>query len=162
MRHFITGLAAILCFGAAAAFAAPSCSWPAPTSGVCVDDSGARFCVSCPAGTQSSACSRVSCNDGRAVSEPPSRNATESAIIAFYNNRGEWAGVFRMTGIERITVDAVSPTQAIAKVRYSYAPIPGNYKKRTDSGYDQRTFVLNKNGPIWEVTSMGGHMSAKF
>jgi hypothetical protein len=86
----------------------------------------------------------------------------ESAITAFYSNRGEWAGVFRMTGIEKIKVDTISPTQVIANVRYSFAPIPGNYKKRTDSGYDQRTFTFSKNGPIWEVTSMGGYMSARF
>ncbi|MCR4301677.1 MAG: hypothetical protein NUV51_08700, partial [Sulfuricaulis sp.] len=162
MRYFIIGLAAILYFGAPAAFAAPSCAWPTPTSGVCVDDSGATYCVSCPDGKQSYACSRVACSDGKAVSQPPSQNATESAITSFYNNRGEWAGVFRMTGIEKIKVDTISATQVIANVRYSYAPIPGNYKKRTDSGYDQRTFVFNKNGPIWEVTSMGEHMSAKF
>jgi hypothetical protein len=104
----------------------------------------------------------VSCSDGKAVSAPPSQNATESAITSFYNSRGEWAGVFRMTGIERIRLETISATQTIAHVRYSYAAIPGNYKKRKDSGRDQRTFVLNKNGPLWEVTSMGGHMSARF
>ena len=163
MRHFIIGLTAILYFSAPAAFAAPECAWSTPTSGVCVDDSGTTYCVSCPDGTKRDyACSRVSCNDGRAVSEAPSQNVMESAITSFYNNRGEWAGVFHMTGIVRIKVDTISPTQEIANVRYSYTPIPGNYQNRTDSGYDQRTFIFNKNGPIWEVTSMGGYMSAQF
>jgi hypothetical protein len=163
MRNFIIGLAAILYFGAPAAFAAPSCAWPTATSGVCVDDSGATYCVSCPEGTQSAACSRVACGDSKAVSvPPPSPNAMESAITSFYNNRGEWAGVFRMSGIEKTRVETISATQVIAHVRYSYTPIPGNHKKRTDSGVDQRTFVFNKNGPLWEVTSMGGYMSATF
>jgi hypothetical protein len=162
MRYFIVGLAVIFHFAAPAAIAAPSCAWPTPTSGVCVDDRGVTYCVSCPPGQQSAACSRVGCSDGRAVSVPPSQNATESAITAFYNNRGEWAGVFRITGIEKIRMETISATQTIAHVRYSYAPIPGNHKKRKDSGHDQRTFVFNKNGPLWEVTSMGQHMSAKF
>ncbi len=86
----------------------------------------------------------------------------EGAITSFYNTRGEWAGVFRMTGIQKIRVDTINATQAIVSVRYSFAPIPGNYQERTDSGYDQRTFFFSKNGPIWEVTGMGGNMSASF
>src|SRR5262245_20276112 len=96
MRFLAIGLAAVVYLAAPAVIAAPSCAWPTPTSGVCVDDAGARFCVSCPAGNQSAACPRVSCDDGKAVSAPPSQNAMESAITAFYNSRGEWAGVFRI------------------------------------------------------------------
>ena len=161
--RYVIGLAAILFFVASAAMAEPKCAWPTPNKGVCVDDNGTTYCLYCPEGQGSAACSRVSCNDGDAVSvPPPTQNAMESAITSFYNNRGEWAGVFRMTSIEKIRLDRISDTQAIAHVRYGYTPIPGNYQNRTDSGYDQRTFVFVKNGPIWEVTSMGGHMSASF
>jgi hypothetical protein len=96
------------------------------------------------------------------VAPQPSQSVLESKIIDFYNNRGEWAGVFRIGRIEKLRVNSVSDTRAIASVRYYYIPIPGNYKKRTDTGYDQRTFVFIKNGPLWEVVSMGGYMSAQF
>ena len=161
---FICFVAVLLLLVANVAMSAPVCSWPSATFGVCVDDGGNRYCVSCPEGTQSAACSRVSCSDNGSnqVTTQPSRSALESQIIDFYNNRGEWAGVFRIGHIERLRVDSVSGTRAIASVRYRYIPIPGNYKKRTDTGYDQRTFVFNKNGPLWEVVSMGGYMSAQF
>lgn len=146
------------------AMAAPSCNWPSATFGICVDDGGNTYCVSCPAGTQSAACSRVSCSDNSTsqASPQPAPSVLESKIIDFYNTRGEWAGVFRLGRIEKMRVVSVSDSMAIASVRYYYIPILGNYKKRTDSGYDQRTFEFRKNGPLWEVVSMGGHMSARF
>lgn len=158
-------VAVLLLLMANVAMAAPACSWPSATFGVCVDDRGNSYCVSCPEGTQSAACSRVSCSDNSPpsqVSPQPSQSVLESQIIDFYNNRGEWAGVFRIGRIERLRMDSVSNTRAVASVRYQYIPIPGNYKKRTDTGYDQRTFVFIKNGPLWEVVSMGGYMSAQF
>lgn len=165
MRNAVSYLvAALLLLSAHTVMAAPSCAWPSATFGVCVDDSGMTYCVSCPAGTQSAACSRVSCSDNgsKQVAPQPAQSALESKIIDFYNNRGEWAGVFRIGSIVKLHVDSTSDTQAIVSVRYYYVPIPGNYKKRTDTGYDQRIFVFSKNGPLWEVVSMGGYMSAQF
>jgi hypothetical protein len=127
-----------------------------------VDDGGNTYCVSCPVGTQSAACSRVACSGNAVTPAQPPQNELEGKIIDFYNTRGEWAGVFRMGQIEKMRIDSESSTQAVAAVRYHYIPIPGNYKNRTDTGDDQRTFVFRKNGSLWEVVSMGGYMSAHF
>lgn len=159
--------AVLILTGNNVSFAEDSCAWAkqpdGTTWGTCVDDSGVTYCVSCPPGATAGSCSRVSCADGKSTSNnPPSQGVLESAITGFYNNRGEWAGVFRIGRIEKIRLETVSDTVTIAHVRYFYTPIAGNYKGRTDTGYDQRTFVFNKNGPIWDVVSMGGYMSASF
>jgi hypothetical protein len=46
-------------------------------------------------------------------------------------------------------------------VRYKYVPVPGNRKGRSDTGYDQRIFVVDKSKNM-SVISMKGNMSAQF
>ena len=88
----------------------------------------------------------------------PSQSEFNAAISSFYNNQGEWAGVFRIARIDRVRLDKSGPDRFIAHVRYYYTAIPGNYKGRTDKGYDQRTFTLIRNGGGWRVINMGGYI----
>ncbi len=101
-------------------------------------------------------------NNAMADSAPPSQNELNNLITQFYNNRGEWAGTFRIRNIERVKLEQHDKYRMIAHVRYFYVPVPGNHKGRTDTGYDQRTFALIMNDHHWEVASMGKYMSAHF
>jgi len=101
-------------------------------------------------------------NNAVADEVPPSQNELNSLITNFYNNQGEWAGVFRIGKIERVKLEQHDRGRLIANVRYYYTPVPGNRKGRTDTGYDQRTFTLIMNRHHWTVINMGKYMSAHF
>jgi len=101
-------------------------------------------------------------NNAMADNAPPSQDEIGHLVINYYNNQGEWAGVFRIGTIERIKIEQRNPVQMIAHVRYDYIPIPGNYKGRTDTGHDQRAFFLIRNDHRWQVVRMGKYMSAQF
>jgi len=84
------------------------------------------------------------------------------AIESYYNNEGEWAGVFRMDSIEKIRLEKLDAERSIAHVRYRYVPIPNNSQGRMDTGNDQRIFtVVVQEGRI-KVMLMGDYMSASF
>lgn len=101
-------------------------------------------------------------NTSKNIDSQPSKSELNNAVITFYNNQGEWAGIFRIGSIDNVRLENSGPNQLTAHVKYFYVPIPGNYKNRTDTGYDQRTFTLIKNKSGWSVVGMGGYMSAHF
>ncbi|MBV1930789.1 MAG: hypothetical protein KUG71_03650 [Porticoccaceae bacterium] len=78
-------------------------------------------------------------------------------IMQYYNKKSQWAKTFVMERIDRLVIKGSD-----AHVRYRYSPIQGNSQKRSDIGYDERIFKLNKEGGKYKVVSMGGHMSARF
>jgi tetratricopeptide (TPR) repeat protein len=90
------------------------------------------------------------------------REQLNSSIINFYKSRGEWAGIFEIDYIEKVRIENISPNFKKVHVRYRFKPIPGNRAGRTDTGYDQRVFIVKKIGGSFEVTQMLGHMSAVF
>lgn len=84
----------------------------------------------------------------------------KQAIESYYNDQGEWAGVFRIASIEKIRLEKIDAQRSIAHARYRYVPIPDNKRGRTDTGTDQRTFtVVVREGEI-KVVHMGAYMSA--
>lgn len=83
-------------------------------------------------------------------------------VTDYYDQKGEWRGVFTMDSIEKIRIENGDGINMVAHVRYRYKPIQGNRKGRKDTGFDNRTFTINKSDSGYEVTKMGGYMSAKF
>lgn len=87
--------------------------------------------------------------------------AIREAVIDYYNN-GEWSGIFKITKIERVRVEDYGSNRITAHVRYEYSPIHGNRMGYTDSGYDQRIFIIDKSKGKPVVIEMKGNMSARF
>ena len=90
---------------------------------------------------------------------------TKSAAIRkiryYYDHSGEWASVFRIDRVTKISLVKSGSKRIIAYVKYHYAPIPGNARGRTDSGYDSRKFILKYRDGDWIVTNMGGYQSGR-
>jgi len=78
-------------------------------------------------------------------------------ISHYYNAKGVWAGRFRLGAVARYRVDRITATTKLAYIKYLYIPLPGNPR---ETGYDKRTYRFEKRDGSWEVTWMGGHMSA--
>ncbi|CAK0765560.1 exported hypothetical protein [Gammaproteobacteria bacterium] len=86
----------------------------------------------------------------------------EAAVMVkdYYNNEGEWAGIYTMSNIERMALNESKDDYGyVAHVCYHYRPIPNNRIGRNDSGVDQRTFSFGMVHGGYRVLSMGGHMS---
>ena len=90
------------------------------------------------------------------------KEQAESAIIMFYDNKSEWNGVFQIDYIEKLWVEEINDNQFNVHVRYHYKPVPGNRQNRTDSGNDQRVFIMSKVDNGYQVTEMLGSNSAHF
>lgn len=90
----------------------------------------------------------------------PSQAAVKRLVTDYYNTQGEWAGTFTLGSVDRLRLQKINDAKIIAHVRYRYVPVLGNYRGRTDTGYDQRTFQLVNHGNGWQAASMGGYMSA--
>jgi hypothetical protein len=78
------------------------------------------------------------------------QNAQNSAV-QYYNTQGEWKGVFTMTPNRIIPAGAKQ-----CDINYSYKPIPGNPRGRTDTGIDYRRFTYDDAG---RAINMGGNHS---
>ena len=84
------------------------------------------------------------------------------AVVDHYNTKGQWAGTFQIDSVIKFKIIKVSETESIAHVKYHYVFVPNNAKGRTDSGNDQRYFMLSTNGDKVVVTKMGPFNSARF
>lgn len=89
----------------------------------------------------------------------PPFSRLRGAIHYYYNNRGEWAGKFRMVQITRFRVVRTGRDFVRAHVRYRYAPVAG-YSRR--GGYDQRVFTARIVGGTYRIVRMGPYNSARF
>lgn len=103
------------------------------------------------------ACNSTSVADSK-ESQVLDINAIKRAVTAYYDNKGVWAGKFKIGSIEKIRLDSTG-SKIAAHVRYEYLPVPGNSRK---PGYDQRIFYIQKNRGRHTVNRMGDYMSASF
>lgn len=81
----------------------------------------------------------------------------------YYERNGIWAGTFFLSHAQkqRVVEQGEKDKDVLYHLQYGYTPVPGNDQGRTDSGWDQRIFLLRcKTG--WYVEQMGEHMSAHF
>lgn len=104
-------------------------------------------------------------NDKKLVNKPSRELLEKEAkwlVIDFYNNRGEWAGVFKIDSIEKIRIEQFNPGKYNIHAKYNFKAIPGNTRNRTDSGMDQRVFIVEWSGEAYIVTNMKGYNSAVF
>lgn len=93
---------------------------------------------------------------------PYQQNPVLVAIVEHYNNKGQWAGTYKIDGIIKSKIIKINETESVAHVKYLYIPIPNNAKGKTKSGYDQRIFMISNIGGNTKVTKMGTYNSAKF
>ncbi len=92
----------------------------------------------------------------------PTNGEIKKWITDYYNNKGVWHGTFRIRRIDQLRVVPINQDKIQVHAKYHYYPIPGNRKRRTDSGSDQRIFYLKRTTRRWVVTEMGGFNSARF
>ena len=97
--------------------------------------------------------------NGRCVPAPPRDDQTASAAKAFYDARGEYAGQYAMSRVERVRLVRVQADRYDAHVRYGFRCLLPVCCCGTN-GVDQRVFRLAFRGGQWITESMGGHMSA--
>lgn len=83
-------------------------------------------------------------------------------VIDYYNKKGEWAGIFTIDYIAKIRIEFINRNKKNIHVKYKYKPVPGNRKGRTDTGFDQRVFVIDFISGKYRVVKMGRHNSAQF
>lgn len=87
--------------------------------------------------------------------------AAADMVKDYYDNQGEWSGVFAMSNIEKMVLKRDADGYGyVAHVCYKYRAIPGNRQGRTDKGLDQRTFQIGMVRGGYRVLDMGGHMSS--
>ena len=81
----------------------------------------------------------------------------------YYNNKGEWAGIFIIDRIEKIRIENKSDSEAVAHVLYWYKPAPIQKRRDNRTGSDKRTFTLYRSSKnsSWEVIKMGGYNSGR-
>lgn len=84
--------------------------------------------------------------------------AIHQAVKNFYDNKGIWAGKFRMGEIVKVRIDSTEKTIK-AHVKYEYLPLHGNNRS---PGYDQRIFTINISNGVYNVVEMDNYMSARF
>ena len=78
-----------------------------------------------------------------------------------YERHGIWAGIFFLDHAKKQRVEQQGTDDVVYHLQYGYTPVPGNAQGRTDSGWDQRLFLLRCKTE-WYVEQMGGYMSAQF
>ncbi|HEY0752991.1 MAG TPA: hypothetical protein VGD98_03365 [Ktedonobacteraceae bacterium] len=81
---------------------------------------------------------------------------TESLVIAYYDHRGAFAGVYVMNNITALTYSGQTATQFTTCVAYNYA-LPGS--PQTSQGSDRRTFLFQLINGSWQVVQMGNNQS---
>ena len=89
----------------------------------------------------------------------------ERAVVAFYDQRGEFAGVFRMRSILKTKLTFSSPTEVRADIEYVFECLnaQGTACGGATDGVDKRWYLLRKSSSgTWVGESMGGYMSAEF
>jgi len=96
------------------------------------------------------------------VEIPYQQNPVLVAIVDHYNNKGEWAGTFKIDSITKFKIIESSDNQSFVHVKYFYKYVPNNPKGRTDSGFDQRIFTVSTEGDEVKVIKMGAYRSAQF
>ena len=96
------------------------------------------------------------------ISIPYKKNPVLVAVVDHYNNKGPWAGTFKIDSVIKFKIIKVSDTESVAHVKYHYVSVPNNPKGRIDSGYDQRVFTISNIGDDVKVTQMGPYKSAIF
>jgi len=96
------------------------------------------------------------------ASIPYQQNPTLLAIVDYYNNKGQWAGTFKIDSVIKFKIIKISETESIAHIKYHYVPLPNNTKRKNISGYDQRTFKISNIEDEVKVIKMGPYRSAKF
>lgn len=91
----------------------------------------------------------------------PSHDAMFVLAKQYYERHGIWSGIFFLSRAHKHRVVKQGEEAVVYHLQYGYTPVPGNDQGRTDSGSDQRTFILRcEKG--WYVDQMGAHMSAYF
>ncbi|MEO0343626.1 MAG: peptidoglycan-binding domain-containing protein [Pseudomonadota bacterium] len=91
-----------------------------------------------------------------------SNNELVTLIKQYYHSRGEWAGIFRMGSVNRMMIGPDAGGGFYAHVRYNFSPIPNNRAGRTDSGSDQRRFLIEVRNGRYSVVFMDEYNSACF
>lgn len=87
------------------------------------------------------------------------------AAVAFYDQKGEWSGVYRIRSVLKTKLTFTSDTEVRADVEYVFECLnAGNAacSGQTD-GVDRRWFLVRKGSSgNWVGQRMGGHLSAEF
>jgi len=89
--------------------------------------------------------------------EAPDIEYIKEKVKQYYDNKGEWAGAYVISSIEKVILETKSESEIIAHVHYNYEPAPSSV--RSDTGNDKRTFFFQYIGSDWIIIEMGGHMS---
>ena len=90
----------------------------------------------------------------------PSEDEMFMLAKQYYERHGIWAGIFFLSSAQKQRIVHQEGKDVVYHLQYAYTPVPGNNRGRNDSGWDQRTFLLQcKTG--WYVEQMGTHMSAQ-
>ncbi len=91
----------------------------------------------------------------------PSQDEIFVLAKQYYEHHGIWAGIFFLSHAQKERVVKHNENDVVYHLQYGYTPVPGNERGRTDSGWDQRIFLLRCTTG-WYVEQMGAYMSAQF
>ena len=92
----------------------------------------------------------------------PTEQEAAALVMQYYDERGEFAGTYRMAGIDGLRLVLEGEDRYSCHVRYRYAAVPRDGRGTAESGKDARIFVLQRNGSGWSVSQMGGPGSGRF
>ena len=81
----------------------------------------------------------------------------KKAVVAFYDNEGEWAGRYHIHNVEKAEVMQISSHRLLAYVTYNYSRLGEDEV----AGQDSRRFHITLDtAPEYYVTQMDGYKSA--
>lgn len=87
-----------------------------------------------------------------------SQEESQRKVIEFYRYQSEWAGVYEIQEIKKLTLESLDETTKLGRVRYLYRP-ENYYQTVLEAGEDYRKFYFEFAGGDWQVVYMAGHMS---
>lgn len=87
------------------------------------------------------------------------------AVVAFYDQKGEWSGVYRIRSVLKTKLTFTSDTEVRADVEYIFECLNSGNAACSGQvdGVDKRWFLVRKGSSgNWVGERMGGHLSAEF
>jgi hypothetical protein len=87
------------------------------------------------------------------------------AVVAFYDQKGEWSGVYRIRSVLKTKITFTSDTEVRADVEYVFECLNSGNAACSGQvdGVDRRWFLVRKGSSgNWVGQRMGGHLSAEF
>jgi hypothetical protein len=91
--------------------------------------------------------------------DAPGQTQIERLVKTYYDNEGEFHGQYVIAAIVAMRVEVLGTRSLEVHVRYQFQCVRDQCCCG-DSGYDQRTFRLERRTSGWRATRMGAHMSA--